>query len=86
MQTRRAISGILGSLPLAGTLAELVWGSSNFYVELYAMPTEKYGVLTRLRRQDIVFLIAFYLISIGLLYLSFRLLKSAFGHRLFKTV
>lgn len=61
------------------SLTALLWGSFNFYLNFYAIPKEKYGVLTPLRWQDIVFLIGFYLVSAGLLYISYRLLKYSFG-------
>ncbi len=72
---------MVGSLFLLGTLAELVRGSLGFYQDFYSMPMEKYGVLTPLRWQDIVFLIGFYLVSAGLLYISYRLLKYSFGRK-----
>jgi hypothetical protein len=81
MRARKVISAAVGDILLVCTFTELVWGSFDFYVDFYAMPKEKYGVLTPLRWQDIVFLVAFYLVSGALLYVSFRLLKYAFRRR-----
>lgn len=69
------MSAIAGILLLAATLAELGRGSFGFYEDFYAMPLEKYDVLTPLRWEDAVVLIVFYLLCAGLLYLSYRLLK-----------
>ncbi len=77
MPTRRLISAVVGGLLLLGTLVEAYFQSFGFYQEHYVWPREKYGVLMPLRWQDIVFLVAFWLVAIGLLYLSYRLLKYA---------
>jgi len=77
MRTRRVTSALVGGLLLLGTLIEAYFQSFGFYQEHYVWPKEKYGVLTPLRWQDIVFLIAFWLVAIGLFYLSYRLLKYA---------
>jgi hypothetical protein len=74
---RRLISGLVGSLLLLGTLIEAHFQSCGFYREHYVWPMQKYGVLTPLRWQDVVFLVAFWLVAIGLFYLSYRLLKYA---------
>lgn len=81
MQTRHITSAIIGGVLLVCTLAELLWGSFNFYLNFYAVPKEKYGVLDPLRWQDIVFLIAFYLVMGGLSYISYRLLKYSFQRK-----
>ena len=77
MRTRRVISALVGGLLLLGTLVEAYFQSFGFYQEHYVWPKEKYGVLTPLTWQDIVFLVAFWLVAIGLFYLSYRLLKYA---------
>jgi hypothetical protein len=78
MRTRRLISALTGSLLLLGTLVEGYFQSFGFYQEHYVWPREKYvGVLTPLRWQDIVFLVVFWVVAVGLFYLSFRLLKYA---------
>lgn len=77
MRTRRLTSAVAGVLLLLGTLVEGYWQSFGFYKEHYAWPKEKYGVLTPLRWQDIVFLVAFWLTAIALFYASYRLLKYA---------
>jgi hypothetical protein len=77
MRTRRLISALVGGLLLLGTLVEAFFQSFGFYQEHYLWPKEKYGVLTSLRWQDIVFLVAFWLVAVGLFYLSYRLLKYA---------
>jgi hypothetical protein len=73
---RRLIPGLAGSLLLLGTLIEAYFQSFGFYREHYVWPMQKYGVLTPLRWQDVAFLVAFWLVAIGLLYLSYRLLKT----------
>ena len=78
MRTRRLISALIGGLLLLGTLVEAYFQSFGFYQEHYLWPKEKYGVLTPLRWQDVVFLIVFWPIAIGLVYLSYRLLRYAF--------
>lgn len=74
---RRFMSGLVGGLLFLGTLIEGYFQSFGFYQEHYVWPKEKYGVLTPLRWQDIVFQIVFWLLAIGLFYLSYRLLKYA---------
>lgn len=78
MRTRRLISALVGGLLLLGTLVEGYFQSFGFYQEHYVWAKEKYGVLTPLRWQDIVFLVVFWLIAIALFYLSYRLLRYAF--------
>lgn len=73
----RLALGLLGSLLLLGTLIEGYFQSFGFYQEHYVWPVRKYGVPTPLRWQDIVFLITFWIVAIGLFYLSYRLLKYA---------
>lgn len=77
MRTRRVISALVGGLLLLGTLVEAYFQSFGFYQEHYVWPKEKYGVLTPLTWQDIVFLVTFWLVAMGLFYLSYRLLKYA---------
>lgn len=77
MRTRRVTSALMGGLLLLGTLIEGYFQSFGFYKEHYVWPKEKYGVLTPLRWQDIVFLIVFWVVAVGLFYLSYRLLKYA---------
>jgi hypothetical protein len=77
IRTRRLISALVGPILLLGTLVEAYFQSFGFYQEHYLWPKEKYGVLTPLRWQDIVFLIVFWVVAIGLFYLSYRLLKYA---------
>jgi NADH:ubiquinone oxidoreductase subunit 5 (subunit L)/multisubunit Na+/H+ antiporter MnhA subunit len=75
---RRLISALVGGLLLLGTLIEGYFQSFGFYQEHYVWPKEKYGALTPLRWQDIVFLVAFWVIAAALFYLSYRLLRYAF--------
>jgi hypothetical protein len=77
MRARRFISALVGGLLLVATLVEGYFQSFGFYQEHYVWPKEKYGVLTPLRSQDIVFLVAFWVVAMGLLYLSYRLLRYA---------
>lgn len=74
----RLIPALVGILLLAGTLVEGYFQSFGFYKEHYVWPVEKYGVLTPLRWQDVLFLVVFWAVAIGLLYLSYRLLRYAF--------
>ena len=74
---RGAISGFAGGPVLAGVRFQACRQSFSFYQEHYVWRVEKYGVLTPLRWQDIVIPVAFWLVAIGLLYLSHRLLKNA---------
>jgi hypothetical protein len=77
MRTLRLISALVGSLLLLGTLVEAYFQSFGFYQEHFIWPKEKYGVLTPLRWQDIVFLVVFWFVAIGLFYVSYRHLKYA---------
>jgi hypothetical protein len=77
MRTNRLLSALVGSLLLVGTLVEAYFQSFGFYKEHYVWPKEKYGVLTPVRWQDIVFLVVFWPVAIGLCYLSYRLLRYA---------
>lgn len=79
---RRFTSALAGVFLLLGTLVEAYFQSFDFYKEHYLWPREKYGVLTPLRWQDIVFLVVFWLVAIGLFYLSYRLLKYALRREL----
>lgn len=74
---RRIISVVLGGSLLLATIVEAYFASVAFYQDYYAIPKEKYGVLTPLRWQDATFLTAFWLVVIALVYASFRLLKYA---------
>jgi hypothetical protein len=74
---RRVVPALAGSLLLVGTTIEAYFQSFGFYQEHYVWPKEKYGVLTRLRWQDVAFLIAFWPVALGLFYLSYRLLRYA---------
>jgi hypothetical protein len=38
---------------------------------------EKYGILTPLRWQDVIFIVAFWCVTIALFYFSYRLLRYA---------
>jgi len=78
MLKRRLIPALVGTLLLASTLVEAYFQSFGFYEEHYVWPMEKYGVLTPLRWQDRIFLVGFWFVAIGLLYLSYRLLRYAF--------
>jgi len=68
----------VGSILLVGALVVACRGSLGFYEEYYFIPKEKYGILTPLRWQDVLFLVSFYLLMIVLFYVSYRLLKHAF--------
>jgi hypothetical protein len=76
--TRRLISAILGGLLFSGTAIECYFGTSEFYLEHYTWPKQKYGVLTPLRWQDTLFIVVFWCSAVMLFYLSYRLLKFAF--------
>ena len=78
MQMRRLISGLVGGFIILGTLVEGYFQSFGFYQEHYAWPKQKYGVLTPLRWQDIVFLVVFWVVAIALFYVSSKLLRYAF--------
>jgi hypothetical protein len=87
MQTvRRLATAIVGCLLLFGTLAEGYVQSVLFYKEHYVWPMEKYGVLSPLNWKDVVFLIAFWVGALVLLYLSYWLLKRAFRRESTATV
>jgi hypothetical protein len=77
MQTRRLISGIAGSLLLAGTLVETWLVNLGLYQDHYLFPMEKYGVITPLRWRDRVFIVVFWSVVMALFYLSYRLLHYA---------
>ena len=76
--TSRFISALMGGLIFAPTLVEAYFQSFGFYQEHYVWPKEKYGVLTPLRWQDIVFLAVFWPVALALLCVSYRLLRFAF--------
>jgi len=75
---RRIISAVVGGSLLLATIVQAYFSSVGFYQDYYAIPKEKYGVLTPLCWQDVTFLTAFWLVAIALVYASFRLLKYAF--------
>ena len=54
---------------MPGTLVETHFQGFGFYREHYVWPREKYEVLTRLCAQDIVFLLVFWVVAIGVFYL-----------------
>ncbi len=74
---RRVISALAGGVLLLGTAIatwrQIIW----FYQEHYVWPMEKWGVLTPLRWQDIVFNVGFLALAIALVYVSYRLIKFA---------
>jgi hypothetical protein len=74
----RLISGLSGCFLLFVTLWQSYLQSFGFYKEHYVWPREKYGTVTPLRWQDEIFLIVFWPLAVGLFYLSYRLLKTAF--------
>lgn len=74
----RFIAALVGGPLLVATLVEAYFQSFGFYQEHYVWPMEKYGVLSPLRWQDIVFLLVFWTVAMGLFYLSYRLLRYAF--------
>jgi len=76
---RRLIAGSVGGLLLLATIAEAYRESFWFYREHYVWPMEKYGVLSPLRWQDEVFLVATWLAFAIFFYLSYRLLKYSVG-------
>jgi NADH:ubiquinone oxidoreductase subunit 5 (subunit L)/multisubunit Na+/H+ antiporter MnhA subunit len=78
MATRRILAGLVGVPILLCTLVEAYFQSFGFYREHFSWPIEKYGALTPLRWQDIVFLVVFWIAAIASFYLSFRLLRFAF--------
>jgi hypothetical protein len=77
MGMRRLISALVGGLILLSTLVEAYFQSFGFFQEHYIWPKEKYAVLTPLRWQDIVFLVAFWFVAIAMFYVSYRLLNYA---------
>jgi hypothetical protein len=78
MLKRRVLSAVAAVSLLLPTLVESYFQSFGFYQQHYVWPREKYGVLTALRWQDIVFLAIFWPVAVAVFYLSFRLLKYAF--------
>jgi hypothetical protein len=81
VRVREYAAASTGSLILLGTLVEAFRGSWGLYENYYRLPKEKYGVLSPLRWQDVVFIASFYVALFLLGYLSFRLLKYSFRHR-----
>jgi len=75
---RRILAGLAGVLILLCTAVEGYFQSFGFYEEHFVWPIEKFGVLTPLRWQDIVFLVVFWIAAIAFSYLSFCLLRFAF--------
>ncbi len=76
---KHRLTAVLFGIPLVLFVAiEGYFQSFGFYREHYVIPLKKYGVLTPLRLQDIVFLVSFWIVAIALLYVSIRLLKYAF--------
>jgi hypothetical protein len=75
IRIRHRISALAGGILFLGTLLEAWRGSVGFYKEYYQIPKEKYGILTPLRWQDVVFLSSFFMIVIEMFFLSSRLLK-----------
>jgi hypothetical protein len=77
---KRYAAGILGAL-LWSALSVYAWFISyDFYLDHYVFPLEKYGVLSPLRWQDLTFLIVFWILILGLFYVSYRLVRYAFGN------
>jgi hypothetical protein len=74
MQGRRLLSSLTGGLLLVGTAIEACSQGYWFHEEHYVWPKEKYGILTPLRWQDIVFFSIFWIVTVALLYLAHRLL------------
>jgi len=72
---RRLAAALVGMPLLLATTFEAYVGSFGFYNEHYLMPKEKYGVLTPLRWQDIVFLVLFWCVELAAFYCSYRLLR-----------
>ena len=81
MRVRRYAAALAGFLILLGTLIETFRGSWGIYENYYRLPKEKYGVLSPLRWQDVVFIASFYVVLLALGYLSFRLLKYSLRHK-----
>jgi hypothetical protein len=77
MRSRRTISGVLGAILFLGAIVEACRAGLGFYQDYYLIPKEKYGVLTPLRWQDVTFLVAFWLVILELIYISYRLMKYA---------
>jgi hypothetical protein len=78
--SKRVAAALLGVPLFLATLLGAYFQSFNFYVEYWWMPLDKYGVLTPLRWQDVVFIAAVWSVLLVLFYVSYRLLKFAF-HR-----
>jgi hypothetical protein len=77
MRTRHLVSALAGCLVLLGAALESWFQSYGFYQEHYLWPMEKYGILTPLRWQDVIFIVAFWCVTIALFYFSYRLLRYA---------
>jgi len=77
LRMRRVTSALVGGVLLVGTAVQTWRQIFWFYQEHYVWPKEKYGVVTPLRWQDIVFLAAFLVLAIALVYASYRLIKYA---------
>lgn len=78
MVIRRILAGLVGVLILLCTAVEGYFQSFGFYEEHFDWPIDKFGVLTPLRWQDIVFLVVFWIAAIVFSYVAFRLLRFAF--------
>lgn len=78
---RRIIAALMGGLLLAVVVVEGYFQSVGFYKEHYIIPKQKYGVLTPLRWQDVVFLLVFWALAVLLLAVSYLLLRYAFQGR-----
>lgn len=72
---RRLMSALVGGPLLLAVLVEAYIQSFGFYEEHYIIPMVKFGVVTPLRTQDIIFLAAFWPTAVALFYASYRLLK-----------
>ena len=81
MLLRRIAAAVVGGLLLIGICVEGFFQSFGFYREHYIWPREKYGVLDPLRWQDITFLIVFWVVAAGLLYVCYRIFKYALHTR-----
>ena len=75
---RRTLMTVLGIGLLVVTFTEAYFQSFGFYKEHYIWPKEKFGVLSALRWQDVVFLGVFWPLAGALCFVSYRLLRSAF--------
>lgn len=70
-----ALAAIALAIP---TLFEAIRVSYFFYQDHYTIPLEKYGVLTPMRWQDIVFIAGFWAVALAILLLAYALLRTAF--------